>query len=139
MALKDRLNQLFNTQNLKQKQFADILQIGQSTLNYYLNGLSEPNFKNIMLLLAAFPNLNANWLLKGEGEMFLNDDLSKNRMFDSLNQSNEFSESSPPQYQKPLLIEKTELEEKRWELAMIEIEALRRRVELLEKESKRKK
>jgi hypothetical protein len=92
-----------------------------------------------MLLLAAFPNLNANWLLKGEGEMFLNDDLSKNRMFDSLNQSNEFSESSPPQYQKPLLIEKTELEEKRWELAMIEIEALRRRVELLEKESKRKK
>jgi transcriptional regulator with XRE-family HTH domain len=72
---------------------------------------------------------------------FLFKDLSKseNILDDNLN----ILEEDNKEYQKKETIkpvfEPTELEEKRWELAMKEIEALRMRVEMLEKEGKRKK
>lgn len=72
MVLKDRLKLLFESQKVSQKEFALRLGIGQSTLNNYIQGVSEPTFNNIMLILQGFPALNANWLLKGEGEMFSN-------------------------------------------------------------------
>jgi transcriptional regulator with XRE-family HTH domain len=99
MQLKDRLKVVFDTQNISQKKFSDILGIGQSTLNNYLTGVSEPNFKNIKLLATAFPNLNINWLLTGEGGMYIDISIESLESIEILNRRMEGIEDSPPQYE----------------------------------------
>lgn len=139
--LRDRLKYLYTSQKITQKQFANLIGIGQSTFNNYLTGIAEPNFKQLTILLKSLPNLNAEWLMTGNGIPYREDnqhyELSENMIhnIDYTNEKEEYYKSVKDN----ILVPKTELEEKRWELAMIEIEALRRRVELLEKENKRKR
>lgn len=145
MALKDRFQALFSTQNLTQKQFADLLEIAQSTFNNYLNGVSEPNFKNIMTLVTAFPTLNANWLLRGEGNMYLegSESESENGYIKNVNQNiDSIKEDNTPQYkplkkEKPALPDDVEVLKKAVELLQIEMWKLKGEVEEMKKKEKK--
>jgi len=58
--------------------------IPQTTLNNIVaNRLNSPSAENIERLLLSMPNINSEWLLKGEGEMLKNDDKEQSGIINS--------------------------------------------------------
>ena len=52
-------------------QLAGIYKVNQKTLNNHINGNVEVSVSTILLVLDAFPDLSADWLLRGKGDMHL--------------------------------------------------------------------
>lgn len=132
MSFGDNLKHLMRSRGVSGETLGKIVGKGKSAISTWANDTVSPSINDLILIRDYF-KIDLDILIVGS---FENVEIEK-----STQKSNIVNEP-PPQYEKPEkpnLVEKTELEEKRWELAMIEIEALRRRVELLEKESKRKK
>lgn len=50
---------------------SSIINVPQTTLNRQLSGTGEIPYYTIEQLIANFPNLSAEWLLRGNGEMYL--------------------------------------------------------------------
>lgn len=69
MALSDRLKALKQSWNLTQKEMALRLDIAVSTYQYYERGERDIPAK-LLIKIASF-GVNSNWLLTGQGEMFL--------------------------------------------------------------------
>jgi hypothetical protein len=62
-------------------EFSKKTTVPKSTLTEMLKGENEPSFRNILKIIVAYPQINSDWLLLGEGEMlkpnFNNDDNTK--------------------------------------------------------------
>ena len=50
--------------------FAKAINVAQTTLSEYLNNGKMPSFKVVNGILEAFPDVSAEWLLRGEGSMY---------------------------------------------------------------------
>jgi hypothetical protein len=77
MSINQRLNVFFKSLNLKLTSFSEITGIGQSTFSELIkfentDKIKYPGYEVLNKLLVAYPNLSAEWLLRGEGEMFRN-------------------------------------------------------------------
>ncbi|MDP0380317.1 helix-turn-helix domain-containing protein [Glaesserella parasuis] len=70
MKLKDRLRASFDAKLLKIVEVSEITGISYSTLQNYLRGVREPNVE-ILIKLSIHLGINLNWLLTGQGEMFI--------------------------------------------------------------------
>lgn len=68
--IEDRIRQIMTSENFTQQEFAKVLQISPSTLSSIFNGRTRPTNNHTMAIHHAFPNLNINWLLFGEGQMY---------------------------------------------------------------------
>lgn len=68
--IEDRIRQIMKSENFTQQEFAKVLQISPSTLSSIFNGRTRPTNNHTMAIHHAFPNLNINWLLFGEGQMY---------------------------------------------------------------------
>lgn len=53
-----------------QQEFSDRVGITKGNYNSYLKGV-QPSLDKLVNILTNVENLNPNWLIKGEGEMFL--------------------------------------------------------------------
>lgn len=71
LTINQRIMQVVEYSKLNKFQFAQ--RAGMSTTPLYMveNNDGLPNFTTISKILAAFPNISAEWLLRGEGEMIL--------------------------------------------------------------------
>jgi len=78
-AVNERLKILRKSLNLSQKEFAEKLGIKQGSYSALETGSSKITNSSLLLLVNTY-NVNTNWLLYGDGEMFLQ---SKNN-FDSI-------------------------------------------------------
>lgn len=54
-------------------ELADNLGISANSINNYENGRRKPNFEFLELLLQVY-NVNLNWFVSGQGEMFIGQD-----------------------------------------------------------------
>ena len=70
--MKDRIIQFLRETNLTSTKFADIIGVQRSSISHLLSGRNKPSFDFIEKMLAAYPNLNAQWLITGKGNMFIN-------------------------------------------------------------------
>ncbi|MDG6280432.1 helix-turn-helix transcriptional regulator [Glaesserella parasuis] len=70
MKLKDRLRASFEAKLLKIVEVSEITGISYSTLQNYLRGVREPNVE-ILIKFSIHLGINLNWLLTGQGEMFI--------------------------------------------------------------------
>lgn len=68
--IEDRIRQIMESQNLSQQDFAKLLQISPASLSSIFNGRTRPTNNHTMAIHKAFPRLNINWLLFGEGNMY---------------------------------------------------------------------
>lgn len=57
--------------------FATHIGVSPRTINYQLEEDGSLSLEVIVRILAAFPDIDANWLLKGEGSMFTSDNATK--------------------------------------------------------------
>lgn len=51
--------------------FAKAINVAQTTLSEYLNNGKTPSFKVVNGILMAFPDISAEWLLRGKGSMYI--------------------------------------------------------------------
>lgn len=70
MEIKDRLKMLQDEQKMSQKEFAKLLGIAEGSLSGIYLGRTNPTNNHTMAVHRAFPNININWLLFGEGDMY---------------------------------------------------------------------
>lgn len=69
--MKDRVKQVQDHFNLKQKEFAAELCVAEATISSIYRGRTAPTNNLIQAIHQAYPAININWLMFGEGEMLL--------------------------------------------------------------------
>lgn len=70
--ITQRLNEIKNYYNLSGAKFADKVGKVKNTFANYLNGSRPIPTDVIVDILNTFPDLSADWLLRGKGDMFNN-------------------------------------------------------------------
>ena len=68
--MKERLVQLLDLEQLTPSKFADIIGVQRSSVSHVVSGRNKPSFDFLQKTLKAFPGLNAEWLILGEGTMY---------------------------------------------------------------------
>lgn len=68
--MKDRIKQLMESQHMNQLLFSQYIGISSASLSSIFNGRTNPSLKTVDAIRKRFPNLNIDWLMFGEGQMF---------------------------------------------------------------------
>lgn len=67
--MKERIREIMSDAALSQQDFAARLGISPATLSSILNGRTNPTTNIVLAVHHAFPQININWLMFGEGSM----------------------------------------------------------------------
>ncbi len=73
MLVNERFIFLIKEMKLNINSFSNEIGVSQSSVRNIADGLNQPSAKVLIPILKRFPQVNANWLLVGDGEMFLNE------------------------------------------------------------------
>ncbi len=95
--MKERLLELINVEKLSSSVFADEIGVQRSSVSHILSGRNKPGYDFLQKILIRFNNLNANWLINGDGSMYL--DKTSNDLFspmESLDDDKNYSKSPTP-------------------------------------------
>ena len=65
MEIIDRLQYLMKLHNLSASAFADKINVQRSSISHILSGRNKPSLELMQKVLAAFPKVNADWLILG--------------------------------------------------------------------------
>lgn len=66
----DRINLILKAKNITAKQFAEEIGIQPSGMSHILGGRNNPSLDFVAKVLRRYPEIDANWLLLGRGEMY---------------------------------------------------------------------
>lgn len=69
--MKDRIQQFIDYKGITPGDLAAVLEVQRSNISHILNGRNKPGAAFIEKFLLSYPDLNARWLLTGEGEMII--------------------------------------------------------------------
>lgn len=75
--MKERLNSILKHFKLTSSQFADEIGVQRSSVSHVLSGRNKPGFDFVQKIMSKFPEISAEWLLTGIGEMLKNEMLKK--------------------------------------------------------------
>lgn len=67
--VNERIKKILSLSNLSETSFAGLLGMTQATVNRQLKGVSQISYELIDAILRQFPDVSAEWLLRGDGEM----------------------------------------------------------------------
>ena len=70
MSIGARIDLLCKHQQISIVEFSSMIGVGQSIVYKWKREESNPNYSAILSIKTKFPDLDFNWLLFGEGEMF---------------------------------------------------------------------
>ncbi len=68
--IRDRILQIIKEEGVSSSEFAERIGIQRSSVSHVLSGRNKPSYDFIEKLLRAFPDINANWLISGKGEIY---------------------------------------------------------------------
>ena len=68
--MKDRIIKFLTHENLTATKFAEEIGVQRSSISHILSGRNNPSFDFIQKILTRYKNLNADWLILGNGQMF---------------------------------------------------------------------
>ena len=77
MSISIRLSEFLEARNIRQKELADIFGITRQAVGHFVKGRAKLSLDYFILLIEKYPELNANWLLTGNGKM-----LNNNKQYD---------------------------------------------------------
>jgi transcriptional regulator with XRE-family HTH domain len=75
MEVNDRIKLLIEAKAKSERDFALRIGINQATLNYYTSGKRKLSLETIYAILDTFPDVSAEWLLRGNGAMAIGESL----------------------------------------------------------------
>jgi len=67
--MKERIQEYMIHKNINAGELAHSLDVQRSNISHILNGRNKPSAAFIEKMLTVYPDLNARWLLTGEGNM----------------------------------------------------------------------
>jgi transcriptional regulator with XRE-family HTH domain len=67
--MKERIKKYMDHKGLSAAELADIIGVQRSNLSHILTGRNNPGSSFIEKLLQTYPELDARWLITGEGDM----------------------------------------------------------------------
>lgn len=67
--ISGRIRRIMDASKMSQQDFAAKLEISPASLSSIFNGRTNPTNNHTVAIHRAFPKINLNWLLFGEGEM----------------------------------------------------------------------
>ena len=70
--MNTRLKQFLAAENISQSQFADTIKVVRASVSHVLSGRNKPGYDFIAAIMAAYPDLNLEWLMLGKGKMYRN-------------------------------------------------------------------
>ncbi len=73
MDIRQRISDFIISQNLSVRAFGNVCGIHQATLDKQLKGLRDVSLETVIKIVSAFPNLSTEWLLRGDGPIYLTD------------------------------------------------------------------
>ena len=79
MEILERIKSLIDAKGHSVSSFAKKIGIGQTTLNTYLKMNRYPAYETLHAILSTFSDVSAEWLMRGEGDMYITDGLSSFR------------------------------------------------------------
>lgn len=68
--MKDRIRLFLEKENKTSSQFAEEIGIQPSGVSHVLSGRNKPSLDFVIKMLKTYSDLNSDWLLFGEGEMY---------------------------------------------------------------------
>jgi transcriptional regulator with XRE-family HTH domain len=88
--MKNQLIILIESQGLTPAKFADEIGVQRSSISHILSDRNKPSYDFILKILNRFPEINAEWLIKGVGNMLKNTisspkELKQTTIFDQIN------------------------------------------------------
>ena len=69
--IKDRIAELIAESKLTHAEFAERTGLSSATISHILKGRNKPSLQVITQIKSSFTNVNIDYLLSGEGEMFI--------------------------------------------------------------------
>jgi len=69
MSLNHRIKLLIKSKNISQSELARMLDVTRGSVNQWLSGKQIPGHKPLMKMFELFPDISADWLMLGRGEM----------------------------------------------------------------------
>ncbi len=67
----DRIKLLMEQENLSNSAFSDEIELQRSSLSHILSGRNKPSLDFVMKVKKRFLKVNTDWLIFGEGKMYL--------------------------------------------------------------------
>jgi len=67
--MEERIKKLIDYMGITPSELADSIGVQRSNVTHVIKGRNKPSFQFIEKLLQIYPNINAKWLLLGEGNM----------------------------------------------------------------------
>ena len=67
--MKDRIIQIMQNEGLSNAEFAEKIGISTSSLSHIYNGRNKPSLDVVLRIHNAYPLVNLDWLMTGQGEM----------------------------------------------------------------------
>lgn len=68
--MKDRILQIMKQKNMTQQDFAKAIEVSPASLSNIFNGKTNPTNNHVSAIHRHFPDININWLMFGEGDMY---------------------------------------------------------------------
>lgn len=81
--MKERIQKLIDIEQLSPSKFADTIGVQRSSVSHILSGRNKPSLDVVQKILIKFPDLNSDWLLFGNGEIYKTK--KANTLFDNQN------------------------------------------------------
>ena len=81
--MNNRIKQIMDYKQISPSELADAIGVQRSNVTHVLQGRNKPGFQFISKLLETFPELNAKWLITGQGDMLVSFDGRPTGLFDS--------------------------------------------------------
>ncbi len=91
--MKERIKEFIEYKGISAGDLANSLDVQRSNISHILNGRNKPGAALIEKLLLVFPDLNARWLLTGEGNMVEQED-RKVKVSENIGTTNKSEESN---------------------------------------------
>lgn len=66
-----RVKEILKEKRLSETAFAKSIGMSQSTINNYMKGTNRPTLSFAEKILNAYPDISAEWLIRGSGDMYL--------------------------------------------------------------------
>ena len=75
-----RLKEWMNYKGVKSSEFALKIGVNKATISHILSGRNKPSIDFIYKLLLNYPELDANWLVVGKGNMLINNEKNSKKI-----------------------------------------------------------
>lgn len=68
-----RIEKIMNDKEMTVTQFADFINVQRPSMSHIISGRNNPSLDFVTKVLVAFPEINSDWLLFGNGEAYRSD------------------------------------------------------------------